>query len=219
MIKDRLCLVRHSKQHQTNWSMGMSEFYVIGGEYKTTEFKQLTTNASAVCEGPFDSYEAAVKCWQSHAWASVDNALAHFHIEERQAGLPDNVDETQFWVIGGSFDTLDFDNWSDATDIFGPYLTYQEAEKKWQQLAWSTVDDATARYRIETLRPETKTLAKRKIYRCLTGPDNDEFCERVSKALADGYVLHGSPSLTTKPDGTVIVAQAVILAQKQPAGD
>ena len=33
-------------------------------------------------------------------------------------------------------------------------------------------------------------------YRLLTGPDDRTFCERVSAALADGYELHGSPSIT-----------------------
>ncbi|HWH15247.1 MAG TPA: DUF1737 domain-containing protein [Miltoncostaeaceae bacterium] len=47
-------------------------------------------------------------------------------------------------------------------------------------------------------------------YRVLTGPDDRSFCERVSAALAEGYVLHGGPALTF--DGTrVIVAQAVVL--------
>jgi hypothetical protein len=48
-------------------------------------------------------------------------------------------------------------------------------------------------------------------YRLLTGPATVVFCERVSEALADGYVLYGSPSLTF--DGTTrYVAQAVVLA-------
>ncbi len=47
-------------------------------------------------------------------------------------------------------------------------------------------------------------------YRLFTGPDDRSFCERVSAALAEGYVLHGSPSATF--DGSsVIVAQAVVL--------
>ncbi|WP_285727555.1 DUF1737 domain-containing protein [Psychromicrobium xiongbiense] len=47
-------------------------------------------------------------------------------------------------------------------------------------------------------------------YRLLTGPDDHAFCERVSAALAEGYVLHGSPSVTF--NGTsVIAAQAVVL--------
>ncbi|MFJ4210316.1 DUF1737 domain-containing protein [Paenarthrobacter sp. NPDC089675] len=47
-------------------------------------------------------------------------------------------------------------------------------------------------------------------YRLITGPDTREFCERISNALAEGYVLHGSPAATFNGT-TVIVAQAVIL--------
>jgi hypothetical protein len=47
-------------------------------------------------------------------------------------------------------------------------------------------------------------------YRLFTGPDDRSFCERVSAALAEGYVLHGSPSATFN-GSTVIVAQAVVL--------
>ncbi len=47
------------------------------------------------------------------------------------------------------------------------------------------------------------------IYRLLTGLDDATFCRRVSEALAQGYVLYGSPGLTF--DGEkVIVAQAVV---------
>jgi hypothetical protein len=47
-------------------------------------------------------------------------------------------------------------------------------------------------------------------YRLITGPDDRSFCERISTALAEGYVLHGSPAATFN-GATVIVAQAVIL--------
>lgn len=47
-------------------------------------------------------------------------------------------------------------------------------------------------------------------YRLLTGTDDRAFCEKVSGALAEGYRLHGPPSLTF--DGTqVVTAQAVVL--------
>lgn len=51
---------------------------------------------------------------------------------------------------------------------------------------------------------------ERLAYRVLTGPDDRSFCERVSAALADGYVLHGAPSVTFNGE-RVIVAQAVVL--------
>ena len=47
-------------------------------------------------------------------------------------------------------------------------------------------------------------------YRLLTGPDDMAFCEQVSAALAAGYVLHGSPTLTFDGD-RVIAGQAVVL--------
>lgn len=52
-------------------------------------------------------------------------------------------------------------------------------------------------------------------YRLLTGPDDRTFCERVSAALDEGYVLHGGPAATF--DGTrVVVAQAVVLPDPTP---
>ena len=48
-----------------------------------------------------------------------------------------------------------------------------------------------------------------KVYRYLTGKDDVNFCARVSKALNEGYVLYGSPTMTF--NGTdVIVGQAIV---------
>ncbi len=47
-----------------------------------------------------------------------------------------------------------------------------------------------------------------KLYRLLTGPDNDEFCLRVSEALNRGWELYGSPTLTFNGD-TPIAGQAL----------
>ena len=49
----------------------------------------------------------------------------------------------------------------------------------------------------------------RKLYRFLSGVDNVEFCQRVSDALADGYVLYGNPVMVMDND-VRIVGQAVI---------
>jgi hypothetical protein len=55
-------------------------------------------------------------------------------------------------------------------------------------------------------------------YRLMTGPDTREFCERISNALAEGYVLHGNPAATF--NGTdVIVAQAVVLPSAVASAD
>ncbi len=47
-------------------------------------------------------------------------------------------------------------------------------------------------------------------YRLISGPDDRAFCERISTALAEGYVLHGSPAATFN-GSSVIVAQALVL--------
>ncbi len=57
-------------------------------------------------------------------------------------------------------------------------------------------------------------MTERLPYRLLTGPDDAAFCQRVSQALDEGYVLYGSPAATF--DGErVIVAQAVILPEER----
>ena len=52
-------------------------------------------------------------------------------------------------------------------------------------------------------------------YRLLTGVPDRAFCERVSKALDNGYVLYGQPVLADE-DGQLIAAQAVILPDGSP---
>lgn len=57
----------------------------------------------------------------------------------------------------------------------------------------------------------------RLVYRLITGPDDRSFCERISAALAEGYVLHGSPSVTWN-GSAVVAAQAVLLPQPGQTG-
>lgn len=47
-------------------------------------------------------------------------------------------------------------------------------------------------------------------YRLLTGDDTSAFCHKVTKALADGWTLHGSPSYAfDAANGVMRCAQAV----------
>ena len=49
-----------------------------------------------------------------------------------------------------------------------------------------------------------------KLYRFITGPDDSEFCHRVTQALNKGWQLSGSPSLTFDAvRGLTICGQAV----------
>lgn len=54
-------------------------------------------------------------------------------------------------------------------------------------------------------------------YRLLTGTDDRAFCEKVSAALEDGYVLYGSPCVTHNGQ-QVVTAQAVVLPEVAQAG-
>ena len=57
--------------------------------------------------------------------------------------------------------------------------------------------------------PETASEPLR--YKLLTGTGDRAFCEKVSRHLEGGYALHGEPVIAAGPDGTVTVAQAVVL--------
>lgn len=48
------------------------------------------------------------------------------------------------------------------------------------------------------------------LYRLLTEDDTSAFCHKISKALADGWVLHGDPSMAFDPvKGVMRCGQAV----------
>lgn len=55
-------------------------------------------------------------------------------------------------------------------------------------------------------------------YRLLTGLDDKSFCERISQALADGYKLHGSPTMAFNGE-RMIVGQALLLDDDAMAQD
>lgn len=64
--------------------------------------------------------------------------------------------------------------------------------------------------------PKSIIMTEKKSYRFLTGPDDASFCQRVSDALADGYVLYGDPVMVVS-EGQRLCGQAVILPAHAPA--
>lgn len=48
-------------------------------------------------------------------------------------------------------------------------------------------------------------------YKLVTGNDDAEFCKRITKLLAEGYELYGSPAMAFNGEH-MVVAQAVIKA-------
>ena len=54
------------------------------------------------------------------------------------------------------------------------------------------------------------------IYRFLSGPDDSSFCHKVSKALSEGWLLHGGPVYAHDADsGQMRCGQAVIKETEQ----
>jgi uncharacterized protein DUF4170 len=125
----------------------MPRYWVIGGEYADTAFQVIADGGKEERLGPFDSYEAAKSAWQSRAWANVDNAHSRYRIEEEGA-------EPAFWVVGGRYKDSTFKECADPSgEVWhGPYASYDDAKAEWRRLAWQSVDDALARYRIESRR-------------------------------------------------------------------
>lgn len=51
-------------------------------------------------------------------------------------------------------------------------------------------------------------------YKLVTGKDDTEFCYRITKLLAEGFELHGSPSMAFNGEH-MIVAQAMVKQETQ----
>jgi catechol 2,3-dioxygenase-like lactoylglutathione lyase family enzyme len=121
----------------------MGRYWVVGGEYRDTGFAEPAGGAEQRI-GPFAGYDAARAEWQARAWASVDNALARWRIEEEGP-------RPRWWVVGGVYRDTAFREPADpgGERRHGPFDSEPEARAEWQRLAWASVDDALARYRIE----------------------------------------------------------------------
>ncbi|MDF2379682.1 MAG: DUF1737 domain-containing protein [Candidatus Gracilibacteria bacterium] len=52
-----------------------------------------------------------------------------------------------------------------------------------------------------------------KLYRLITGPDDANFCFRVTEALNKGWELHGAPTLTH--DGKTAIAGQALLKEAE----
>lgn len=60
-------------------------FWVVGGEYTDTNFREIMPGHTEERHGPFASYEEAYKKWSARAWATVDDAMTRFRIVEEMA--------------------------------------------------------------------------------------------------------------------------------------
>tara|TARA_B100000575_G_scaffold276789_1_gene262510 strand:- start:10 stop:201 length:192 start_codon:yes stop_codon:yes gene_type:complete len=55
-------------------------YWVVGGTYKNTNFKELETGYNLERYGPFNSYEEAKKEWDQKSWSNVDNCFVRYVI-------------------------------------------------------------------------------------------------------------------------------------------
>ena len=55
----------------------------------------------------------------------------------------------QYWVVGGKYETLDFEHLVQGTErVFGPFARIEDAEDTWRRVTETTRCQATVRYTI-----------------------------------------------------------------------
>ncbi|MEE2694966.1 MAG: DUF4170 domain-containing protein [Pseudomonadota bacterium] len=55
-------------------------YWVVGGIYKDTSFKDIEDGSKLKKLGPFKSYSEAKKIWEKVSWEDVDNCNARYII-------------------------------------------------------------------------------------------------------------------------------------------
>lgn len=55
-----------------------------------------------------------------------------------------------FWVVGGEYRDTRFEEFAEGREEerYGPFATYDDAEREWKRLSWAAVDNCQVRYRI-----------------------------------------------------------------------
>jgi len=61
-----------------------TQYWVVGGEYRDTSFRELC-EGPAEAHGPFADYESALKIWREHAVESRPHALVRYIITANAA--------------------------------------------------------------------------------------------------------------------------------------
>ena len=58
----------------------MATYWVTGGEYTSTDFREMANGAKPLRYGPFRTYDDARAAWLAHSFANVDNCHVRFTI-------------------------------------------------------------------------------------------------------------------------------------------
>jgi hypothetical protein len=60
----------------------------------------------------------------------------------------------QYWVIGGEYQCVEFQEVVPGTErVFGPFRSYEEADRKWRERSSASRSSATTRYSIVSSAP------------------------------------------------------------------
>ncbi len=120
-------------------------YWIVGGEYRDTQFHELKPGSTLQRHGPFASHDEARRKWAGLAMATVDHASTRFHIEKEPPA--------EYWVVGGRYADSSFSRPADGGDEsrWGPFDSEAAALDLWRQKARDTEDDALAKYRVERI--------------------------------------------------------------------
>jgi hypothetical protein len=120
----------------------MQRYWVIGGEYESTDFARLAAGRREERHGPYADFAAARAKWAELSMQAVDNAHVRYRIEKEDA--------SEYWVVGGRYADTHFTRSAGGVEErIGPFRSEREALDEWRRRAWATVDDALVRWRIE----------------------------------------------------------------------
>jgi hypothetical protein len=125
--------------------MSEQKFYVIGGEYADTSFREPFPGTKLETYGPFATEREAKVRWRELTGQSIDNAMVRYFISSDEAPGEKN----NYWVVGGEYADSGFTRLAPGKEleVYGPF-GQSEALGFWRALASKTMDDALMRYDI-----------------------------------------------------------------------
>ena len=121
-------------------------YYVIGGEYSDTTFKQIAEGKTEERHGPLSEKDAH-DLWRSLTGKTVDNALVRYRVKPAEEAQGD-----VWYVVGGEYASTEFVKIAPGCKLetYGPFPR-PEALAVWRSITSKSVDNAMSRYDIVTV--------------------------------------------------------------------
>lgn len=140
-----------------NNSMSEQRFYVIGGEYADTSFREPYPGTHLETYGPFATEREAKVRWRELTGQSIDNAMVRYFISSDEG----ETKKKNYWVVGGEYADSSFTRLAPGKEleVYGPFAQ-SEALGFWRALASKSIDDALMRYDIRENYEAGETGAK-----------------------------------------------------------